>query len=289
LRVIVESLLRLRVKKDGVMVSVKVASVAGAIALLATAANAADMPSLPPMYVPPIEEAVGGWYLRGDIGMSNQQVGSLFNALYSTATSVTTVNKSFDSGQTFGLGVGYQFNDWLRADVTGEYRGRANFHGFDRVQAGGPFSDEYTASKSEWLMLANIYADLGTWYSVTPFVGAGIGAARVTIANFMDINTPTGGVAFGDTASKWNFAWAVHAGLAYKVTPRLSIEFAYSYVSLGNGMSGDLITYQGGNSLYNPMEFRNITSQDLKLGIRWMLEPPAETQPMMLPPLMRRG
>ena len=38
------------------MVSVKVASVAGAFALFATMANAADMPGLPPVYVPPIEE-----------------------------------------------------------------------------------------------------------------------------------------------------------------------------------------------------------------------------------------
>ena len=98
-----------------------------------------------------------------------------------------------------------------------EYRGKANFHGFDIINNGGVAgSDEYRGSKSEWLVLANVYVDLGTWYSLTPFVGAGIGVSRNTISNFMDINTPTGGVAFGDSASKWNFAWAAHAGVSYQ-------------------------------------------------------------------------
>jgi hypothetical protein len=37
----------------------------------------------------------------------------------------------FDSAGIFGLGVGYQVNNWFRADVTGQYRGNANFHGLD--------------------------------------------------------------------------------------------------------------------------------------------------------------
>ena len=44
---------------------------------------------------------------------------------------MTNVDRAFNSAPFFGLGVGYNFNDWLRFDVTGEYRGRANFHGFD--------------------------------------------------------------------------------------------------------------------------------------------------------------
>ncbi|MEI8154260.1 MAG: hypothetical protein WCG92_22155, partial [Hyphomicrobiales bacterium] len=58
------------------MVSVKVASIAGAVAIFAATAHAADMPGgYPPLYPPPIEEfaPASGWYLRGDIGMSNQR------------------------------------------------------------------------------------------------------------------------------------------------------------------------------------------------------------------------
>jgi opacity protein-like surface antigen len=106
----------------------------------------------------------------------------------------------------------------------------------------------------------------------------------------MDINTPNGGVAYGGEASKWNFAWAVHAGLSYKVNSQLSLEFAYRYVDLGDALSGDIITYTGVNQFNNPMQFNHITSHDLKFGVRWMLEPAVpDPQPIMLPPLMRRG
>ena len=46
--------------------------------------------------------------------------------------------------------------------------------------------NNYNATKSEWLVLANGYVDIGTWWGITPFIGAGVGTARVTIANYTD-------------------------------------------------------------------------------------------------------
>ena len=88
---------------------------------------------------------------------------------------------NFDAAGTYQIGVGYQFNNWFRADITGQYRGSANFQGTDLTSFpwGGATAngiDNYSASKSELLFLANAYADLGTWWCVTPFVGAGVGA-----------------------------------------------------------------------------------------------------------------
>src|SRR5690606_4937777 len=107
----------------------------------------------------------------------------------------------------------------------------------------------------------------------TPFVGAGVGMSRNTISGFTDIGGPAYSAAYGDEASKWNFAWALHAGLAYQVSPGFTVELAYRYVNLGNAASGDIYTYDGTNNVYNPMEFRDITSHDVKLGVRWSLNP----------------
>ncbi len=237
----------------------------------------AAMPARAADYSPPpqrVIEEFSAWYLRGDIGFTNQQVGSLSNAL-DAGNSVRDVGFGFDASPLFGLGVGYYFNDWLRADVTGEYRSKANFHGTQVVTSGGgTITDEYTASKSEWLFLLNAYVDLGTWYNITPFVGAGVGTARNTIYSFQDVCTVCagGGVAFGDTHSKWNLAWALHAGLAYKVSKNLTVELAYRYVDLGNAESGDLYTYLGANNIVNPMQFNHLTSHDVKLGLRFNLD-----------------
>jgi opacity protein-like surface antigen len=268
------------------------AGVATAVIATTTAASAADFPVAPPPQVVPVAIETSGWYLRGDIGMTNQQVKKLDNALFPTTQDLVIRDKSFDSGMLFGLGVGYKWNNWLRFDVTGEYRGKTGFHGFDTwtdpdPATGGPRFNNYTAKKSEWLVLANAYIDLGTWWCVTPFIGAGVGWSSVAIHSFRDAGTdglaPTLG--FADSASKSNFAWALHAGLSYEVTKSFSVELAYRYVNLGSGASGDIIAYDGTNLINNPMQFKDITSHDVKFGVRWMLAP----EPVYQAPLMRRG
>ena len=276
------------------MRSVKYLIAAGAATLMSTAAFAADMAiAPPPAYAPPpVVEDFGGWYLRGDIGFSNQRVSRLNNAL--DANNLTSTQKlSFNTAGIFGLGAGYRFNSWFRADVTGEYRGNSQFHGTDQITyVGGVGTDTYRATKSEWVVLANGYVDLGTWWCMTPFIGAGVGGARVSIANFTDqgiANNGGGalpGLALADDVAKWNFAWALHAGVAYKVSPNFTVELAYRYLDMGNGLTGDLRTFDGVNGIYNPMTFKGITSHDLKLGVRWDLNTP---QPVYQPPLIRKG
>jgi opacity protein-like surface antigen len=167
-------------------------AIAGAMALMSTVASAAEPPMYQPPPAPPVlqpicvpraqaylwpgvpicaEEEFSSWYLRGDIGITNQKVKRLENILLVGA--VQTVSLEFDSATLFGLGVGFQFNNWLRLDATGEYRSRSDFDGLDIINKS--FTNEYKAKKAEWLFLLNAYADLGTWWCVTPFVGAGIG------------------------------------------------------------------------------------------------------------------
>ena len=275
------------------MRSVKSLVAAGAASLLSSTAFAADMPSIaaPPMYAAPIIEDFGGWYLRGDIGFSNQRVNRLNNALDANNTT-SDQHLGFNTAGIFGLGVGYKFNNWLRFDVTGEYRGNSQFFGTDSITyPGGVGTDTYHATKSEWVALANAYVDLGTWWCMTPFIGAGVGAARVSIANFTDqgiANNGGGalpGLALGDNVSKWNLAWALHAGVAYNVSPNFTMELAYRYLNMGDGLTGDLHTFDGTNNIVNPTTFKSISSHDLMLGVRWNLDTPA----MYPPPLMRKG
>jgi opacity protein-like surface antigen len=292
------------------MGSVRIAALAAVAAVVITygTAAAADYPcqpsypnapvpphcmTPPPPPPPPVIEEFGGWYIRGDIGMTNQAVGSLDNALFATATGLRIIDTNFESGMLFGLGVGYKWNSWLRFDVTGEYRGETGFHGLDVYTDGGPRFNNYTAKKSEWLYLANIYADLGTWSGVTPFVGAGIGVARIGIHSFRDMGTDGTNVTLGYAESdyKWNIAYALHAGLAYEVTKNFTVELAYRYVYLGTGQSGDIIAYDGTNAIRNPMIFRDIDSHDLKLGVRYLFaSAPQQSYQVqqVFQPLMRR-
>jgi opacity protein-like surface antigen len=295
-----------------------VSTLALAAAFATNAARAADysqpLPQQPIVYQQPqVDVIASGWYLRGDIGFSNQQVRNLFTESYSTVSGLQAIDRGFDAAPFFGIGIGYYFNDWLRFDVTGEYRGRANFHGLDvatRNDTGGLIVDRYTGSKSELTFMFNGYVDLGTWYSITPFVGAGVGFSRNTISNFGDFSTCTdtttgcsGSDAYANAASKWNFAWALHAGLAYKVSKNFTVELAYRYIDLGNAETGSLLTIDG--NPFPKFEFQHLTSHDVKIGLRFNLDgfadyarpiqyyqPPAYTPPPVYlepPPLRSKG
>lgn len=242
---------------------------AAAAAFSTSDARAADMPLLPP---PPIVE-YGGWYLRGDIGLAKQRLDRLDHPLFATATNFSWIDKgSFDAAPTFGLGLGYKYNSWLRFDGTIEYRGKAGFHALDTFDNGGVVNtNDYGGAKSEWLAMFNTYIDLGTWKSVTPFVGFGLGTTYTQIHHFRDTNVIAGGGGYARTEGTWDFAWALHAGFAYDVTPNFTVEFAYRYVDLGDAKTGPLINLNGTCTTCAPMEFKGLSSHDLKLGLRWAL------------------
>lgn len=269
---------------------------AGAAALLSTASLAADLtlPPPPPVYRAPVVET-GGWYLRGYVGASNEFLSHISHPDFLTAPQFSFLDKGgFDSAPFGGGGIGYQWNNWFRVNATIEYRGGAGFHALDRFfnnfQFNGPQfnTNQYTATKSELVGLVNAFVDLGTWWCITPFIGAGAGFAQIKIDHFRDVNVIAGGGGWADTGTQTNFAWALHAGAAYKVTPTFAVELSYRYLNVGNGQSATLLNLDPTQSpnTFAPVTFHNIQSHDVMLGVRWMLQPEA---PVYAPPLIRKG
>jgi opacity protein-like surface antigen len=248
-------------------------------ALMATGAAApavaADLIEPPVVEVAP-PPVIGGWYIRGYLGMTNQRLGELRTDLYDDPGIEAHGwhdKGGFASSPLFGGGIGYQFNDWIRGDVTAEYRGSADFNALDWVKFSNsdPYTNDYTARKSEWLFLANGYVDLGQFGPIVPYVGAGIGTSRNTISQFRDVNVLTNGASWAATESKWNFAWALHAGLGIQATDRMTVDLGYSFVNLGDARTGKLINDDPVNypQPNDGMKFHKLTSHDLKLGIRY--------------------
>lgn len=265
------------------MSRVRMFAFVGATMLVGSGALAADLAA----YQPPVQS--GGWYLRGYIGQSNQYLDNISHPSFATAPQFTFLDKGgFDSAPFYGAGVGYQWNSWFRTDVTGEYRGKASFHALDRYFNGGYFTNDYKASKSEWVALVNAYIDLGTWWSITPFIGAGVGVAFNTIEHFRDTNVIAGGGGWADTGTQTNLAWALHAGASYRASQNFAVELSYRYLNVGNGRSGLLVNLDPSLSSGNPLApvtFHNIQSHDLMLGVRWLLQPELTYQS----PIVRKG
>ena len=226
---------------------------AGALAAgAASSAVAADMPlPLPP---PPVMEApvpvqFGGWYLRGDVGAGVTQMSNLRNSF---APGFVVGGDQFNAGSLgdsvfVDLGVGYQFNNWFHADVTGEYRTGARYHAIESYTSfcgalSGRCYDDYSGNVSSAVFLANGYFDIGTWWNVTPYVGAGVGVAYNTVTGVTDTGmAPNAGFGYASANSTTNFAWAAMAGLSYAVTPNLKLELGYRYLDMGNATTGAIV------------------------------------------------
>jgi opacity protein-like surface antigen len=294
------------------MVRAKIFGLAGAAALLSTAALAADLPPpLPaPVYRAPAAVDTGGWYLRGDVGVGVQSFQSFDFHQTNVASgarwpaSWNIDQKDISDVTILGFGLGYAWNNWLRFDVTGEYRTKDKFKAVGSYHGAADFCavlgvdgtcrDQYDGNHSATVVLANAYIDLGTWWCITPFIGAGVGTAYHKITGLTDTGFVAGGTsAFGITSTdhtQWNLAWAVHAGLAYNVSNNLKLEFSYRYLNMGNVDTAEILcgssgcgTGSGPRAYYT---LHNLSSQDFRLGFRWMLQP--ET-PVYQPALVRKG
>jgi opacity protein-like surface antigen len=276
-----------------------------AAAAMSTVALAADFPpALPPQPAyQPVQASESGWYLRGDVGVGVQKFQAFdhfqTNAAFVWPASWTIVQKEADDSAFVDVGIGYQWNNWLRFDFTGEHRAMAKFKvlgSYREFCAGGTATcfDQYDGSHSAEVFMANAYVDLGTWWCLTPFVGAGVGAAWNTVSSVSDVGYIAGGTTgFGFAASdqsSWNLAWSATAGLAYNVSSNLKLELAVRYLNLGtiktaivNCSSLGCQTPNGPAASYT---LTNFDSLDLKLGMRWMFQPEA---PVYSPPLIRKG
>jgi opacity protein-like surface antigen len=280
------------------MVSVKTLIGSAAAVMVSTAAFAADLGPPPMQYQPPAQVlAQSGWYLRGDVGIGVQTFNS-FEVGPPSAVPASFVINQTDMQDTaiFGLGAGYVFNNWLRFDVTGEYRTKAEFRSIGSFNQGtctvigvtGTCFDTFNGNFSAAVFMANAYVDLGTWWCLTPFVGAGVGAAWDRITGVSDIGPlPPGTVGFGFTqqdSASWNLAWNVQAGVTYNVSDNFKVDFSWRHLDMGSPQSANIFCQNTGST--NSCDFfklRDITSEDFRIGLRWML------QPTPTPVVMTRG
>jgi opacity protein-like surface antigen len=168
---------------------------------------------------------VSGWYLRGDVGVGFQNFKSFdhdqTNPAFVWPASWTINQQEIKDATILGFGVGYEFNSWLRFDITGEYRTRVvgkvtgSFKEF--CAGGGTCFDSFDFDHSAAVFMANAYLDLGTWWCITPYIGGGVGGAFQRITGLTDVGhnadgTGGFGLTSGDSGA-WGLAWNVQAGL----------------------------------------------------------------------------
>ena len=247
-----------------------------ALWVMGSQAVAADLSFPPPMpepVLPPIASS-GGWYLRGDVGVGIESWDGedIVSVIPGAFAGYSRIQKVMDDKAIVGAGLGYQWNDFLRFDATAEYRGESTFNFAYAGPTAAPNQEfnTFTGHHSAVVGLLNAYYDIGNFWGVLPFIGAGAGFAYHMVDGFNDVGSGSsaGGFGIAEPTSSTDFVWALHAGMDYEVNQNLKLEASYRYLNQGDAEVGDVTCFNVSCGGYN-LTLREITSHDMRLGMRW--------------------
>jgi len=213
-------------------------AVVAVVLLVGEAVRAADYPELPPP-PQPIVEYISNWYVRVDGGYGVQT---------STRASTPFSNSRITNTSTFDVGFGYK-KDWFRADATVDYGPSSRF-------VGESAAFDLSARIMNVTTLFNAYFDLGTWWGLTPYIGAGAG-----FSYFRPSELST---APQRAAANFDFAWAGNAGLAYNLSRNMLLDLSYRFLDMGTSRSSV--------PAIGSVSFGNITTQQVRLGLRYQID-----------------
>lgn len=248
--------------------------------LCAHAAVAADLSAPPPgpAEMEPASEMLdwgAGWYLRGDLTYSDTKIGAL------ELNGAALNNPKATTAWSAGIGVGYKFFDYFRADVTVDYRTRVGLNSSGTpVLCGLQTCDVATNTRfRNTLGLVNAYVDLGKYWRITPYVGAGVGLSyNHAGTTFGTLTLPSGATSMisdvgVNGASKTQFAWALMAGAGIALDNHATLDLGYRFVSIGNASSGQYsVPAIGGGVFTYRGEAKNLRAHEFRVGLRYQID-----------------
>lgn len=278
---------------------IRTATLAFALSTIATPVFAADMGT--PIYDAPIFEQEttpvefgSGWYLRGDVGLSLNN--AMKNEAFTDGDSIIVTYR--DDVIDFGIGFGHRFNDYFRLEaniervLSGSVDTKtsidpANCHTI-RVDEGSPIvnptwtSNPLFTQADQWAAAGCLDLNSATYDAsvlsvdalidlpsvkiarigkFTPFVGAGIGIARVNWSEMVGakkctpLSTETGIVetcnpGIGDVQAlpgesliyggavrrgiDYRMSYSLTAGVGVELTDKLTLDLSYRYLNVGD-------------------------------------------------------
>jgi opacity protein-like surface antigen len=198
---------------------------------------AADKPA---MQEKSMRDARAGHYLRADVGYA-------FGIDPDGTTSAGAMTaEDVGNAIAFDGGVGYRFDKNLRSDLTFGYRNDADVAA---TTAGGT---AVTSDVGGWTVMVNGYWDFDGMKGITPYVGAGLGFAR------LETSTQSGGNGEAGATTN-NFAWAAMLGLAIDLgTSGAVVDLGYRFINLG-----------GFEQASGGAEYDELMAHEIRAGLRY--------------------
>jgi len=211
-------------------------------------------PEPKPAKMPAEPASAFGHYVRGDASYGwtrdSDAVGS------TGALSGVDIDRT----ASFSGGIGFRLDKMFRVDGTLGYRPESDVGARDGIgRATNTEVDAVTAMVSAYVDLTPVHDLIGS-DMVTPYLGAGIGFARLGT----EARSIAGAASEGGTTTD-NMAYQLMTGLTFKVSQQLFVDFGYRFANLGQfEQSG---TFTNGTSALKT-EFDDLMVHEASLGLR---------------------
>ncbi|NKF20818.1 OmpA family protein [Solimonas marina] len=196
--------------------------------------------------VPLAAHADPGWYVGVEGGVSWQHAQEFnvynYNVPLSDVPDGTRIGRAqLHPGWLGGLSFGYAFSNGLRSELELSYR-RNEFKSLYRDDLGllssAGNTKDVDGNENLATAMANVWYDLLPNKRYHPYLGGGIGVARMAINDARWDNTELRDRY--DTALAWQFG----GGIAYDISPHWTASADYRYIKLSGGSSFDLLENQ---------------------------------------------
>ena len=217
--------------------------------VIASPAWSADM--LPPPPAPSVEVADHSssscLYMRADVGGAFHERPEVTKAAIGAGGGLgggtNAIGETIEDTALFEVGVGCQLLENFRVEAVVGTRLKQSL------------ADSFNSLDAElWTSTAffNVTYDITNYAGWTPYIGGGIGVAYHRIE---DVVAPVD----SSSGDEFDFAWNIHAGISYDLTPQTKIDFGYRLADLGRAKSGGPI----------PMFVDDLMTHEFKIGIRY--------------------
>ena len=177
-----------------------------------------------------------GIYVTGKAGVSIVHIDDVVNTTptpFPLVPATPSLLSEDDAVIPFGLAMGYYLkgpSSALRAEIEYLYR-----NDFD-YDANPTFRNAILPTRLESTVdihtaLFNIYVDILTGTTFTPYITGGIGAAWTTAEGTLTIIATGTTLPIDETES--DFSWHIGGGCAINITKRVLLDISYRYAGLG--------------------------------------------------------
>ena len=165
---------------------------------------------------------------------------------------VKTSKEKFRNSPMYGVGIGFKFNEILRADLNFQTRMLAN-------------TGTYSFNTTSDALFLNTYLNLTDYEEMTPYVNAGIGYGINKSKN--KTTSIQGGSVFVEGDTSKGMLWNVGVGTTLRLHRNVTIDAGYKFISLGGNKlknTGVIPSFPG---IGGPVDLGNIKTHEIFCGL----------------------